>query len=137
MLDGSAGGHCAVRDDDRESPFNADDKGHKFFNLKPDRFIGLIGPDGDVSFPLENETWGYLTEADTWGPRYVRGINGFVGIEEGKTASSITYAKAQPLSKDIAGEMSWTNHAGEETPYFDNRYEKWDEVSVFVLAPQP
>jgi len=67
----------------------------------------------------------------------VRGINGFVGIEESETASSITYAKAQPLSKDIAGEMSWTNHAGEETPYFDNRYEKWDEVSVFVLAPQP
>ena len=99
--------------------------------------MGLISDQGDTANFYPNGFWRYATEDDTFGPIYVRGINGFVGIEESETASSITYAKAQPLSKDIAGEMSWTNHAGDEFTNFDTRYEKMDEVSVFVVAPQP
>jgi len=97
--------------------------------------MGLISDQGDTANFYPNGFWRYATEDDTFGPIYVRGINGFVGIEESETASSITYAKAQPLSKDIAGEVSWTNHAGAETPWFDTRYEQMDEVSVYVLAP--
>ena len=66
------------------------------------------------------------------------GINTFYDIEESKTPSDWIVAKAQPLSKEIAGSMSYCpDPLNCDHEWYDARYEKGETVTVWAIIPYP
>jgi len=65
---------------------------------------------------------------------YIPGITGFANLIDIRTDKFSVYVKAQPLSKDIAGEMSCPEDADCDYTWYDARYEVGDTVSVWVVS---
>jgi len=116
VADGSAGGHCVTR---------ADWRGHYTWSLTADQFMQALSADEGISSQSYND-----------GDMYVSGINTFTDIEESRSQTTITYVKAQPLSKEVAGVMSCPDDLGcDTTDWYDARYEKGDTVTMWVITP--